>query len=53
MVARRLDEVKARIARTATRAGRDPADVTLLAVSKGRNDDEVLAAFCDVCGGPG
>ncbi|MEA2057479.1 MAG: YggS family pyridoxal phosphate-dependent enzyme [Actinomycetota bacterium] len=45
MVARQLEEVRARIARAATRAGRDPADVTLLAVSKGRDDDEVLAAY--------
>jgi hypothetical protein len=45
MVARQLGEIKARIAGAARRAGRDPADVTLLAVSKGRTDDEVLAAY--------
>ena len=33
-IAARLDAVRARIAAAARRAGRDPADVTLLAVSK-------------------
>jgi pyridoxal phosphate enzyme (YggS family) len=36
-----LSEINARIARSAATAGRDPADVTLIAVSKTRTADEI------------
>jgi pyridoxal phosphate enzyme (YggS family) len=40
----RLDDVRARIARAASRAGRDPASVRLIAVSKTFSSDHVRAA---------
>ncbi len=40
--ARRLAEVEARVAAAARRAGRDPADVTLIAVSKTFDADAIL-----------
>ena len=43
-VATRLADVRARIARAAERAGRDPAGVRLVAVSKTYGADHVLAA---------
>lgn len=43
-VAERLAQVRETIARAAARAGRDPAAVTLVAVSKTRSPDEVRAA---------
>jgi len=43
-IAERLDEVRARIAAAARRSGRSPGDVTLVAVSKGSPDEDVLAA---------
>lgn len=45
MVAERLAEVRARIAAAAGRAGRDPAEVTLLVVSKGHSNDDVREAY--------
>jgi pyridoxal phosphate enzyme (YggS family) len=42
-IARNLDSVRRRMADAALRAGRDPADVTLVAVTKQRTDDEVRA----------
>lgn len=44
-IARQLADVKARIARAAERAGRDPASVTLVAVSKTRDAAHVRAAL--------
>ena len=41
----RLAGLRARIDDAAERAGRDPAEVTLVAVSKTRSRDEILAAF--------
>ncbi len=38
----RLDEVRERIARAARLAGRDPADVTLIAVSKTHGEDAII-----------
>ncbi|MBI5488192.1 MAG: YggS family pyridoxal phosphate-dependent enzyme [Deltaproteobacteria bacterium] len=43
-VADRLREIRARIAAAARRAGRDPAGITLVAVSKTREADEIRAA---------
>lgn len=40
-----LGEIRRRIAAAATAAGRDPAEVTLIAVSKLQPDDRVLAAL--------
>ncbi len=40
----RLDTVRARIAAACRRAGRSPASVTLVAVSKTRSPDEIVAA---------
>ena len=40
-----LNEVKTRIVSAAQRSGRDPADVTLLAVSKGRSNEAVLELY--------
>lgn len=45
MVARRLSEVRERIAAAAARVGRSPTEVTLVAVSKTAGADEVLAAY--------
>ncbi len=45
MVAERLRRVRERIAAAAREAGRDPAEVTLLVVSKGRSDAAVRAAY--------
>ncbi len=42
---RALDEVRARVVAAAARAGRDPGDVTLVAVSKGADDDAVASAY--------
>lgn len=42
-IARNLDSVRRRIAAAAIRAGRDPADVALVAVTKQRSDEEVRA----------
>lgn len=43
----RLRAVRAEIARAAVDAGRDPASVTLVAVSKGHGPDAVRAAYAD------
>jgi hypothetical protein len=43
-VADRLDAVRARIASAAARAGRDPAEVTLVAVTKGVEPDAIARA---------
>jgi len=40
-----LHEVNERIAAAAARSGRTEADITLVAVSKGRSDDRVVAAY--------
>ena len=40
-----LNEVRARIAAAARRVGRDPSEVTLLAVSKGRSNEAVLELY--------
>ena len=45
MVARRLSEVRERIAAAAARAGRSPAEVTLVAVSKTAGADELAEAY--------
>lgn len=45
MIAERIAAVRERIARAARRAGRDPAAVTLIAVSKIKPAADVLAAF--------
>jgi pyridoxal phosphate enzyme (YggS family) len=42
-----LSEVRERIAAAAERAGRDPAEVTLIAVTKTASDDAVRAAAAD------
>lgn len=42
-MAERLEAVQARIAAACARAGRDPASVTLVAVSKGKTPDQVRA----------
>lgn len=44
-VARAVQEVRERIARAAERAGRDPATVTLVAVTKTRPVEDLLLAF--------
>jgi pyridoxal phosphate enzyme (YggS family) len=44
-IAKRLSDVRARIARAAARAGRDPASITLLAVSKTKPASAVAAAW--------
>jgi pyridoxal phosphate enzyme (YggS family) len=45
MVADQLKGVRERIDRAAVSAGRDPGEIVLVAVAKGRTDDEVLAAY--------
>ncbi len=45
MVAKRLSEVRSRIAAAAERAGRDPAEVTLVAVSKGHSVSAIEEAY--------
>ena len=44
-IAENLAEVRARIDAAARRAGRDPADITLVAVSKTFDADHVRAAW--------
>jgi pyridoxal phosphate enzyme (YggS family) len=44
-IARNLEEVRARIGAAASRAGRDPGEITLIAVSKTFDADRVRAAF--------
>lgn len=44
-IAERLAAVRARIDRAAERAGRDPSSITLLAVSKTKPKDDILAAY--------
>lgn len=44
-IAARLAAVRARIERAAARAGRDPSSITLLAVSKTKPKEDVLAAY--------
>jgi pyridoxal phosphate enzyme (YggS family) len=41
----RLEHVRARIAKAAVSAGRDPADVTLIAVSKRKPASDIVAAY--------
>ena len=45
MAAEGLIDARRRIAAAAARVGRDPADVLLVVVSKGRSDDEVLSLY--------
>jgi pyridoxal phosphate enzyme (YggS family) len=45
MAALRLEAVRARVAAAAARAGRDPAGITLVAVSKTATDEQVLEAY--------
>jgi len=45
MVAEQLKLVRERIDRAATAAGRDPSEVVLVAVAKGRREDDVIAAY--------
>ncbi len=45
MVTERLNLVRSRVAATAKRVGRDPADITLVAVSKGRSVGEIEACY--------
>ena len=45
MVADRLEGVRDRVHAAAERSGRDPAEVTLVAVSKGRSAEAVLDAY--------
>lgn len=45
MAVRELTEVRRRIAGAAQRAGRQPSDVTLVVVSKGRSDSEVQRLY--------
>ena len=45
MAVRELTEVQRRIASAVRRAGRQPSDVTLVAVSKGRSDSEVQRLY--------
>ena len=45
MVADRLNRVRTRIAAAARRSGRDPAHITLVAVSKGHSADDIAAAY--------
>jgi pyridoxal phosphate enzyme (YggS family) len=51
-MAARVGEVRMRIAAACTRAGRDPNDVTLVAVTKGFGSEQVLeavaAGICDI-----
>jgi pyridoxal phosphate enzyme (YggS family) len=44
-IARNLEDIRARIGAAARRAGRDPGEVTLIAVSKTFDADRVRAAF--------
>ncbi len=44
-LAERIGSVRARIAAAARRAGRDPAEITLVAVSKGQSPASVVAAW--------
>ncbi len=44
-IAERLAAVRARIERAAERAGRDPRSITLLAVSKTKPKEDILAAY--------
>jgi len=45
MVAGKLKRVRSRVAAAAGRVGRDPAEITLVAVSKGYSVNEILAAY--------
>jgi pyridoxal phosphate enzyme (YggS family) len=45
VIAQRVDAVRERIARAATRAGRQPAEITLVAVSKTHPPERVREAF--------
>jgi uncharacterized pyridoxal phosphate-containing UPF0001 family protein len=45
MVAERLNQVRARADAAAKRAARDPAEITLVAVSKGRSVAEIEACY--------
>ena len=45
MVADELNRIRARMAAAADRAGRNPDDVTLVAVSKGQSEEAILAAY--------
>ncbi len=45
MVTERLIQVRARLAQAAGDAGRDPSDVTLVAVSKGQPPEAIMAAY--------
>jgi PLP dependent protein len=45
MVARQLEQVRGRMAAAAARAGRLPADITLVAVSKGRSAEAIREAY--------
>lgn len=45
MVAEQLNLVRERIDRAAVSAGRDPGEIVLVAVAKGRTDEEVMAAY--------
>jgi pyridoxal phosphate enzyme (YggS family) len=45
MAAQGLIDARRRIAAAAARAGRDPADILLVVVSKGRSDDEVRSLY--------
>jgi pyridoxal phosphate enzyme (YggS family) len=47
MGTRALNRIKERVVAAALRAGRDPAEVSLLAVSKGRTSDEVRELYDD------
>ncbi len=40
-----LDAVQRRIAHAAERSGRDPEEITLVAVSKGRTEDEIVSLY--------
>ena len=51
-VAHNLKRVQERMAEAALRAGRDPAGVTLVAVTKTRLAEEVVAAHLDEGAGP-
>lgn len=45
LLARRLEQVQERLAAAARRAGRDPSSVTLVAVTKTRRTEEIVAAL--------
>ncbi len=45
LLARRLEQVQERLAAAARRAGRDPSSVTLVAVTKTRQPEEIVAAL--------